>query len=70
MRDKQHCKLGPLTTIAPYETVPHYTVVYGAGNGQRKRVDRSGFAEARMRVGERHVEVLRGLVPSVGARGQ
>ncbi|MCJ1367074.1 hypothetical protein MMC16_006206 [Acarospora aff. strigata] len=64
----KHCKISPLATIPPHDTLPDFTVVYHDGNGQRRRIDRSGFQDVRMKVAGRQVEVLRGLVPSQAAK--
>ncbi|KAI5789079.1 hypothetical protein EDC01DRAFT_717724 [Geopyxis carbonaria] len=60
-----NCKFAPLVRIAEDEVVPDDTVVYGTG---QRRLDGSGSEGARRKVTEKHVDTLRGLIPSNRAK--
>ncbi|KAI4240106.1 MAG: hypothetical protein L6R40_005345 [Gallowayella cf. fulva] len=51
------CKINALCSVAPYDTVPDHTVIYGYDNA--RRVDRSGRDALRRTMVAEHVEVLR-----------
>lgn len=53
----QDCKINALCSVAPYDTVPDHTVIYGYDNA--RRVDRSGRDALRRTMVAEHVEVLR-----------
>ena len=57
----QHCKITPLSVVAPNENLPDFTVVYGVSD---RRVEKPGLEGLREKVHEKHVEVLRRLVPT------
>lgn len=63
----QHCKIGPLCTVADGEILPDFTVLYGHNS---RRVDRSGAEEQKMKMVMRQVEILRKLIPSNVAKFQ
>lgn len=54
----QYCKIGPLCTVAAYEIIPDYTVLYGYNE---RRIDRSsrGMEGFRRKAVEQQVEVLK-----------
>ncbi|MCJ1381310.1 hypothetical protein MMC17_004420 [Xylographa soralifera] len=57
----KHCKVTPLSVIAPGENLPDFTVAYGLSE---RRVEKPGLEALREKVHEKHIEVLRRLIPT------
>jgi dynactin-6 len=57
----QYCKIAPLCTVAPGEELPDFTVVYGFNE---RRQERPGLEGLRAKAHEKHVQVLKMLIPS------
>ncbi|MCJ1317565.1 hypothetical protein MMC15_002890 [Xylographa vitiligo] len=57
----KHCKVTPLSIIAPGENLPDFTVAYGLSE---RRMEKPGLELLREEVHEKHIEVLRRLVPT------
>lgn len=64
---RQHCKIGPLCTVAENEILPDYTVIFSDGT---RRVDRSGIDELKAKMVAKQVDVLRKLIPTNLAKFQ
>ncbi|KAI0164076.1 trimeric LpxA-like protein [Xylariaceae sp. FL1272] len=57
----KHCILTPKSVVAPFDTIPDYTVIYSNGT---RRLDKRGVADLKNKTQARQIEVLRKLIPS------
>ena len=67
---KQHCKITPLQHVRPDEQLPDYTVVYGDDQHRKDTTlaSHSEIEEAKRIGQEKHVEVLKKLIPNAAAK--
>ena len=65
--DEQHCKITPLSIIAPGETLHDFTVVYGINE---RRTEQPGLEGLRAKAHEKQIELLKRLIHSNLAKWQ
>jgi dynactin-6 len=63
----KHCKIGPLCEIGAGEVLEDFTIVYGYGE---RRKEKPGLEGVREKTHEKHLEMLRRLIPSNLVRWQ